>query len=191
MYDYVSGRLALRRPGLAVVEAGGVGYRLEIPLSTYEKLPREGQVRLFTYLKVADDDLRLYGFLTEREREVFLRLVEGVQQLGPAKAIAILSALSPERLLQAVEEGDAAFLKGVKGIGEKIANRLIVELKGKLPAAAGKDGAEASVNEEAVRAMVSLGYERKPAEEAVRRALRELGGKPAVEDVIRRSLAHV
>jgi len=191
MYEFLSGKLAVRRPGLAVVDVGGVGYRVEIPLSTYEKLTREGAVKLFTWLKVSDDDLRLYGFLTEREREVFLKLVEGVQQLGPAKAIAILSAVTPEQLLQAVEAGDVAFLRGVKGIGEKIANRLIVELKGKLPAAAGKDGAEPSMNEEAIRAMVSLGYERRPAEEAVRRAVRELGAKAAVEDVIRRSLSHV
>lgn len=191
MYEFLSGKLAVRRPGLAVVDVGGVGYRVEIPLSTYEKLPREGAVKLFTWLKVSDDDLRLYGFLTEREREVFLKLVEGVQQLGPAKAIAILSSVSPEQLLQAVEAGDVAFLKGVKGIGEKIANRLIVELKGKLPSAAGKDGAGTSTNEEAIRAMVSLGYERRPAEEAVRRAVGELGGQAAVEDVIRRSLTHV
>lgn len=191
MYDFLSGKLVVRRPGLAVVDVGGVGYRVEIPLSTYEKLPREGAVRLFTWLKVSDDDLRLYGFLTEREREVFLKLVESVQQLGPAKAIAILSSVSPEQLLQAVEAGDVSFLKGVKGIGEKIANRLVVELKGKLPAAAGKDGGGTSTNEEAVRAMVSLGYERRPAEEAVRRAVRDLGAQAAVEDVIRRSLSHV
>jgi Holliday junction resolvasome RuvABC DNA-binding subunit len=79
----------------------------------------------------------------------------------------------------------------VKGSGETIANRLVVELKGKLPAAAGTNDGAPSVNEEAVRAMVALGYERRPAEDAVRRALRDLGGQAAVEDVIRRSLNHV
>ncbi len=191
MYDFLNGRIAARKPGYAVVDVGGVGYRVEIPLSTYEKLPREGTVRLFTYLKVTDDDLRLYGFITEREREIFLRLVEGVQQLGPAKAIAILSSVTPEDLSRAIEEEDVGFLKNIKGIGEKIANRLIVELKGKLPSAAGKEGGESSTSKDAVGALVSLGYDRRQAEEAVRRALKDLKGEAPVEEVIKRSLTHV
>src|SRR6185436_21068186 len=142
VYDFLNGRLAARKPGYAVVDVGGVGYRVEIPLSTYERLPREGSVRLFTYLKVSDDDLRLYGFSTEHEREIFLRLVDGVQQLGPAKAIGILSSVAPEQLARAIDEEDVAFLRNIKGIGEKIANRLIVELKGKLPSAAGNGAAD-------------------------------------------------
>lgn len=191
MFDFLSGRIAARKPAYAVVDVNGVGYRVEITLSTFERLPREGGVKLFTYLKVSDDDLRLYGFLTEREREVFLKLVEGVQQLGPAKAVAILSSVSPEELMRAIDEGDVNFLKRIKGVGEKIANRLVVELKGKLPPEAGIGSEAASKNDEAVRAMMSLGYDRKPAEDAVRRALKELGEKSSVEDVIRRSLQHV
>ena len=191
MFDFLSGRLAARKPAYAVVDVNGVGYRVEITLSTFERLPREGSVKLFTYLKVSDDDLRLYGFLTEREREVFLKLVEGVQQLGPAKAVAILSSVSPEELMRAIDEGDVNFLKRIKGVGEKIANRLVVELKGKLPPEAGMGTEASSKNDEAVRAMMSLGYDRKPAEEAVRRALKDLGEKSSVEDVIRRSLQHV
>lgn len=191
MYDYLSGKLAVRKPSYAVVEAGGVGYRVEIPLSTYEKLPRDGPVKLFTWLRVTDDDLRLYGFATEREREIFLRLVEGVQQLGPSKAVAILSSVSPEELARAIEEGDVAFLKNIRGIGEKIANRLVVELKGKLPAAAGKEPPEASLSRDAVAALVSLGFDRRQSEEAVRRARKEVGADGAVEELIKRSLAHV
>lgn len=191
MYDYLSGRVALRKPGYAVIDVGGVGYRVDITLSTYERLPREGAAKLFTYLKVTDDDLRLYGFLTEREREVFLKLVEGIQQLGPSKAIAILSSVSPEELMRAIEEGDVGYLRRIKGVGEKIANRLIVELKGKLPPEAGIGAGGTSMNDEAVRAMMSLGYDRKPAEEAVRRAQKDLGEKATMEDLIRRSLQHV
>lgn len=191
MYDFLSGRVAVRKPTYAVIDVGGVGYKVEITLSTFERLPREGAAKLFTYLKVTDDDLRLYGFLTEREREVFLKLIEGVQQLGPSKAIAILSSVSPEALMRAIEEGDVGTLKRIKGVGEKIANRLVVELKGKLPAEAGVGGAAASMNDEAVRALMSLGYDRKPSEEAVRRAMKDLGDKAAVEDVLRRSLQHV
>jgi Holliday junction DNA helicase RuvA len=191
VFDFLSGRIAARKPAYAVVDVNGVGYRVEITLSTFERLPREGSVKLFTYLKVSDDDLRLYGFLTEREREVFLKLVEGVQQLGPAKAVAILSSVSPEELMRAIDEGDVNFLKRIKGVGEKIANRLVVELKGKLPPEAGIGSEAASKNDEAVRAMMSLGYDRKPAEDAVRRAVKDLGEKSSVEDVIRRSLQHV
>lgn len=191
MYDFLSGRLAVRKPSYVVIEAGGVGYRVEIPLSTFEKLPRDGEVRLFTWLKVSADDLRLYGFATEREREIFLRLVEGVQQLGPAKALAILSAASPEELIRAVEQGDVAFLKGIRGVGDKIANRLVVELRGRLPAAPGEESAESSLMRDAVAALVGLGYDRRQAEEAVRRAHKELGGPVGVEDLIKRSLAHV
>jgi Holliday junction DNA helicase RuvA len=191
VYDYLSGRVASRKPSFAVIDVGGVGYRVEIPLSTYEKMPREGSVRLFTYLKVSDDDLRLYGFYTEHEREIFLRLVEGVQQLGPAKAIAILSSVAPEQLARAIDEEDVAFLKNIKGVGEKIAHRLIVELKGKLPSAAGKEGADSSTSKDAVGALVTLGYDRRQAEEAVRRALKDLKGEASVEDVIKRSLTHV
>ena len=191
MYDYLNGRIAARKPGYAVVDVGGVGYRVEIPLSTYEKLPREGNVRLYTYLKVSDDDLRLYGFATEGEREIFLRLVDGVQQLGPAKAIAILSSVSPQELMRAIEEEDVAFLRNIKGIGEKIANRLIVELKGKLPTAAGNEPADSSKSKDSVGALVRLGYDRREAEEAVRKALKDLKGDVSVEDVIKRSLTYV
>jgi len=191
MYDSLSGRLAVRKPSYVVVDVGGVGYRVEIPLSTYEKLPREGDVKLFTWLKVSEDALRLFGFATEREREIFLRLVEGVQQLGPSKAVAILSSASPEELIRAVEEGDVAFLKNIRGVGEKIANRLVVELRGKLPAGAGKDGAESSVTRDVVSALLGLGYDRRQAEEAVRRARKDLGDGAPIEEVLRRSLAHV
>jgi Holliday junction DNA helicase RuvA len=191
VYDFLSGRIATRKPEYAVLDVNGVGYRVEIPLSTYEKLPREGVVKLFTFLRVSDDDLRLYGFATEREREIFLKLVESVQQLGPAKAIAILSSVSPEALARAIEDEDVAFLKNIKGIGEKIAHRLIVELKGKLPSAAGKDAGDSSTSKDAVGALVTLGYDRRQAEEAVRKALKDLKGEAPVEEVIKRSLTHV
>ena len=114
-----------------------------------------------------------------------------MQQLGPGKAITILSSVAPEQLARAIDEEDVAFLKNIKGIGEKIAHRLIVELKGKLPSTAGKEGGDPSTSKDAVGAMVSLGYDRRPAEEAVRRALKELKGEAPVEEVIKRALTYV
>ncbi len=191
MYDYLSGRLAAKTPTHAVVDVNGVGYRIDIPLSTYEKLPREGNVKLHVWLRVSDDDLRLFGFATERERELFLRLVDGVQQLGPVKALQILSSTTIEQLTKAIEAGDVATLRAIKGVGEKLANRLVVELRGKLPAAAGKEPEDASITRDAVAALQTLGYDRKQAEDAVRRTLKDLKGALPVEEVIRRSLGHV
>lgn len=191
MYDYLSGRLAAKTPTHAVVDVNGVGYRIDIPLSTYEKLPREGNVKLHVWLRVTDDDLRLFGFATERERELFLRLVDGVQQLGPVKALQILSSTTIEQLTKAIEAGDVATLRAIKGVGEKLANRLVVELRGKLPAAAGKEPEDASITRDAVAALQTLGYDRKQAEDAVRRTLKDLKGALPVEEVIRRSLGHV
>lgn len=191
MYAYISGKLAEKKPDHVVVDVGGIGYRIEIPLSTFERLPREGHVKLFTYLKVTDDAHRLFGFATEREREMFLRLIENVSQLGPSKATLILSGISADELSRAIEEGDVAALKRVKGVGEKMANRLVTELRGKLPeSGAGKGGEVPSIFKDAVQALVALGYDRAEAEEVVRKAQKDLPANAPLEELIRRSLAH-
>ena len=193
MYDHLRGRIVARKPTHLVIEAGGVGYHVDIPLSTYEAMPASGEAVVYTYLKVAEDSMRLYGFATERDRDLFRRLVEGVTGLGPSKAIAILSNIGVGDLQKAIEEGDAATLKRVKGIGDKLASRLIVELKGRLPdeMAAGKGSEAASLERDATSALVALGYDASEAGQAVRKARRDLGTDARVEDVIRRSLAHV
>lgn len=193
MYDHLRGRLSARKPNYLVIDAGGVGYRVDIPLSTYEAIPTSGDVLVYTYLKVAEDAMRLYGFATERERDLFRRLVEGVTGLGPARAIAILSNVGISDLQRAIEEGDAGALKRVKGIGDKLASRLIVELKGRLPdeMAAGKGSEAASLEKDATSALVALGYDPGQAGQAVRKARRDLGADARVEEVIRRSLANV
>lgn len=191
MYDFLSGRLTERKPTYVVLDIGGVGYRVEVPLSTSRVLPREGAAKLHTYLKVSENDLKLYGFATEREREIFLRLIDGIQNLGPAKAVAILSNTSPDELSRAIEKGDVSFLKGIRGIGEKIASRLIVELRGKIPPVAGMEPGDASLTRDAVTALVSLGYDRRHAEEAVSRARKEAGADANLEELIKRSLARV
>lgn len=192
VFDFLSGRIAVRKPAMLVVEAGGVGYRVEIPLSTYRKIPEAGSAKVFTTLRISDEGIRIFGFATEAEREVFLKMVETVPQLGPAKAMAILSSLEAEDLRRAVEEGDAESLRRVRGIGPKIADRLVLELKGKLPAAgdgAGEGAGEPSISRDTVQALVSLGYVRAEAEEAVRRARKELRNGVDVEELVRRCLA--
>lgn len=165
---------------------------MEIPLSTFKKLPKDGAAKLYTHLRVSDDALRIFGFATEQERELFVRLVETVPQLGPSKAIAILSSMDVEDLLRAVEEGDAASLRRIRGIGPKIANRLVLELKGRLPSGEDLEGAaggEPSISRDTAQALVSLGYDRAEAEEAVRKARKEFKGEATVEELLRACLA--
>ncbi|NUN53738.1 MAG: Holliday junction branch migration protein RuvA, partial [Planctomycetaceae bacterium] len=129
MYEFLSGRLASRRPDRAVVEAGGMGWRVLIPLSTYERLPaKEGApVKLFLHHFLREDREALYGFATEEEREYF-ELLNQVTGVGPALALSVLSSLPFEAFRAAVLNGDAAAITRVKGVGRKLAARLLLEL---------------------------------------------------------------
>lgn len=179
-----------------VMTAGGVGYLLQIPLSTYETLPKPGDpVVLHTYLVVKEDGWQLFGFATPFERGVFERVLSA-KGVGPALALGMLSALSAERVVRAIREKDVATLQSVPRVGRKKAEQLILDLADKLddiqtPLAAGVGRPEGAAAEDAIRALVSLGYSTADAEKAVRAALDEGGrGMPAPE-LIRRALARV
>lgn len=191
MFEFLKGRLAVKKPNYVVIDVGGVGYRAEVSLATFEALPAEGQgATLFTVLRTTDDAMVLYGFGTAGERALFLRLVESVAGLGPKKALAILSSAGPAKLAEAVEQGDVAALKRVKGIGDKLANRLVVELKGQLPSEdrGGATGAE----EDALAALVGLGYGRSEAEEAVHKAAKGLQPeRRTADELVRAALQHL
>lgn len=133
MIALVSGEVAVRRGDHVVVSCGGVGYRLGVSAETLSHVPRIGEpVTLFTYLIVREDALTLMGFATEEERDLFLLLI-GVQGVGPKMALAVLSGGPPRELLAAVASGDTARLVAVPGIGKRTAERIIVELKTKIP----------------------------------------------------------
>ena len=173
MYDHVRGRLVRRTPARAVVEAGGVGYDLAIPLSTYDRLPSEGaEVRLFTTLVVREDALRLFGFATEEERAFFTTL-QSVSGVGPAVALGIVSSVPFAEFRAAVAAGDAQRLRRVRGVGKKLSERLVVELRDAwgedaLPAAAGGVPAPGDVAaRDAVLALEALGFPRDAAASAV------------------------
>ncbi len=197
MYDFIRGDLVERLPTCAVVETGGVGWRLLISLQTFAQLPASGPVKLYAHLHVQEDDQRLYGFATPDERQMFrlLRLVSGI---GPTTAINILSGMTVDKLRAAIATQDMATLKAVRGIGKKLAERIVVELKdcvGLIPAAVAGAPAgaprEAGPMLDAVLALLSLGYSRASAEEAVRRAVAERGaGRPA-EELIRSALRSI
>ncbi|MFN2421890.1 MAG: Holliday junction branch migration protein RuvA, partial [Gemmatimonadota bacterium] len=132
MIGSLRGRLAVKAIDEAIVDVGGVGYRVAIPLSTYEALPAEGEeALLWTHLHVREDELALYAFATDRERRLFETLI-GVSGIGPRLALHVLSRLTPERFAAAIQRGDLATLTGISGVGRKTAERMVVELRDKI-----------------------------------------------------------
>ena len=178
-----------------IMTAGGTGYELAVPLSVYEMLPKVGDdTSLHTHLVVREDGWQLFGFATVAEKRVFQRLLTA-SGIGPALALGMLSALSADRLVRAIREKDLATLQGVPRVGRKKAERLILDLADKLDDVQGdgggiarKDGAGA---DDAIRALVSLGYASVDAEKAVRSALDEGGRGLSAPELIRRALAKV
>ncbi len=185
MISRIKGTLLHRSmDAIEVMTPGGVGYELEIPLTVYERLPKEGaEVELRTVYVVREDGVALYGFLEPRERVIFTRLLTA-SGVGPRLALSMLSTLAPDRLIRAITEKDIAALRRVPGLGAKKAQRLALELADKLDdlalAAAGPRPAGRAA-EDAVGALVALGYSPAQATAAVRRALDERPGLEGTE----------
>ncbi len=169
MIGHLTGRPLAVQPGVVLLEVGGVGYEVRVPLSSYRVLTGRQEVSLFVHTHVREDQITLYGFPLLEERETFRALI-GVAGVGPRTALAVLSGLTPAEVAEAVEAGQWRRLAALPGIGRRTAERLIVELKGTL-AAPVKPGAPA--REDAVSALVNLGYPLRAAEDAVAAVLRE------------------
>jgi len=174
MIAHLRGRLFAKTPGQAIVEAGGVGYDVTISVPTFTALPREGsEVALYIHTHVREDALALYGFLERDEKRLFERLIT-VSGVGPKLAVTILSGLNPERTVAAIRAQDHATLTRIPGVGKKLAERLVVELKDKLedfavaPAAA---LAAVPAAEDVLSALVNLGYSRPAAQKAIETAV--------------------
>jgi len=192
MFDYLRGTLVRKDGTTVVLDVGGAAYRCRVPLTAARKLPEPGaEARVWVHARMGEEQITLYGFATREERDLFETIVETVPALGPSRALSILSGMSAEELLRAVEKGDVQLLKRTKGIGEKLASRLVLELRGRLPRLIpGNTAGESSIIQEATVALVSLGYARREADEAVTRALKSLGSSPKLEELIKRSLEH-
>lgn len=195
MISQVAGRLVARElDRVEVATAGGVTYELAIPLATYEALPRVGEpVTLQAHLVVREDEWALYGFATTLERRVFQRLL-GATGVGPSLALGMLSRFTADRLVQAIREKDIAALQSVPRVGRKKAQQLVLDLAEKLddlrteePAGVGRPSAPSA--DDAVRALVSLGYTAVEAERAVRTVLDGTGAVPPVPELIRSALS--
>jgi Holliday junction DNA helicase RuvA len=188
MFDFFKGHLASKSPAVAVVECGGVGYSLRIPLSTFDALPASGPVRLWAHLESGGDaGIRLFGFASEREREIF-RLLLQVSGVGPATALSIVSGARLDDLQRAVADGDVAALRRIKGIGPKTAQRLVLDLQETFKTLSTPSGAPRAAPADALLALVALGYARAGAEKAVREA--EAGAKREMtaEELVREAL---
>jgi Holliday junction DNA helicase RuvA len=186
----LEGRLAEKRPDALVLDVNGVGYEIRVPLSTFVELPDEGKtVRLRIHTHVREDALQLYGFLSEPERLAFVRLL-GTSGVGPRTALAILSGLSVQRLVQAVRRGDLAALRGVPGVGTKTAERILVDLRDKVAQIDGipEEPGPGATDESCLSALLNLGYARAEAERAVRSASDALGREAKLEELIREAL---
>ena len=201
MIAHLSGTLLSKQATSVILDVGGVGYEVTIPISTFYELEDPGsQVQLRIYTHVREDALLLYGFKTARERELFMRLIS-VSGIGPKLGITLLSGMSADEMIASIRTNNLARLTLIPGVGRKTAERLVMELRDKIAALSSPEleeelGARPSVSvtptEDAVRAdalsaLVNLGYQRSAAEKAINAAIGE-GGDISVESILRRSL---
>jgi Holliday junction DNA helicase RuvA len=196
MLSFLRGTVIEVLPTRLILDVGGVGYDLNIPLSTYDKLPPPGaETKILTHLQIREDAHTLYGFATPEERDLFLLLVNNVSGIGPKLALAILNGITPVHFRGLVVAGDIAALSKIKGVGKKTAERVIVELRDKVGVSAAWEAASARqgltpeeqhVND-AVLALISLGYKQAEAHKTVR-AIREAQPKATVEELVKEAL---
>lgn len=195
MIDLIEGRLVEKTPTYAVILCAGVGFRANISLNTFSKIGNSENCKLYTeQVYVRDDMPRFYGFFDRAERGLFRQLIS-VSGVGGNSAIMMLSSLSALEIQQAITTGNVALLKSVKGIGEKTAQRIIVDLKGKL----GKEdlasdffaGSHNTLLREALSALVMLGFAKNIAEKALEKAQKTAGENPTVEELIKVALKNL
>ncbi len=191
MYAYIDGKLAFKCPAYVVIDAGGVGYHIHISLNTYSAIKDQERCKLHTWLSVKEDSHTLYGFADEGERRLFLHLIS-VNGIGANTGRMMLSSISPIEIEQAIISGDVNEIKRIKGIGPKSAQRLIIELQDKLK----KDGTGTLISipvnntskDEALSALVMLGFVKNTAEKAVDAAIKSSNETLSVETIIKIAL---
>lgn len=193
MYDYIKGILVESTPTDAVIENGGIGYSLQISLQTYTGIQGASEVRLYIYHHLREDTELWYGFATKEERSIFLMLIE-VNGIGPNTARMMLSSLSCQELKTAIIAGDVNKIKAVKGIGLKTAQRIIIDLKDKIGKSntteeipLGLTASSSPVKEEAISALVMLGFNKAASEKVIESILKE-HPEASIEQLIKYSL---
>ena len=194
MITFLHGKLADALPTQITVDVNGVGYDLLIPLSSFDKLPTVGsEIRILTHLAVREDAHVLYGFMTAAERELFRLLINTVSGIGPKIALNVLSGMNVVMFRGAVANGDVKSLSQISGVGKKTAERIVVELKDKVGQAGALEAASASraltadeqKTNDAVLALMALGFKQAEAHDSIRAAQEKLGATASVEDLVR------
>ena len=197
MITFLHGKLVASLPTQVTVDVQGVGYEILIPLSSFDKLPTPGHdVHLLTHLAIREDAHVLYGFMTAAERDLFRLLIHTVSGIGPKIALNVLSGMNVTALRGAVANGDVKALSQISGVGKKTAERIVVELKDKVGAAGAWEASSAQRSlsaadqklNDAILALLALGFKQPEAHDAVRGAQTLLGDKATVEELVRACL---
>ena len=200
MYHYLTGKIVEKNPASVILDVNGVGYAIQIPISTFTSLPELGQsVRILTHFIVREDAHLLFGFMTADERDLFKLLVQHVSGIGPKTALGVLNGISVVAFKGAVVNNDTKTLSQIKGIGKKTAERIILDLKDRIgvvgawEAASAKHtlSAEDQKINDAVLALISLGYKQTDAHQVIRKTAEKLGDSANVEKLVREALRQV
>ncbi len=194
MYAYIDGKLVFKSPSYVVIDAGGIGYHINISLHTYSQLGADERCKLYTWLHVKEDAHTLYGFLDEGERRLFLHLIS-ISGIGPNTARMVLSSITPTEIHSAIINGNVALIQRIKGIGPKSAQRIILELQDKLR----KEGPETltsaplnhSAKDEALSALVMLGFARNAAEKVLDQEMNKSKEDLTVEQLVKSALKNL
>lgn len=192
MISYVKGLIALKTPTYVVVEAGGLGYHINISLNTYSKIEKLEHVKLLTYLQVREDSHTLYGFAEEGERDIFVKLIS-VSGIGTNTARVLLSSMQPEEVRAAIVGENVSAFKKVKGVGPKTAKRIILDLKDKVLKDSGENALTLpvqnnTIREEALHGLVGLGFNKIMVQKTLNKLLKEQPGLNNVEALIKAAL---
>ena len=191
MIEHVRGVLQYKSPAFIVIETGGIGYKISLPLSSYGLLPAEGdEIKINTYLHCREDGLSLYGFLNQEERDFFLLLIS-ISKIGPKSALRMLSSLSPSEFKKAIKRGDLNTLIDIPGIGKKTAQRLILELKERVAEEEIIEGGDEELARDALSALLSLGYTRNEARKAIREVIESSKEEIDLASLIKEALKYI
>ena len=192
MIAFLRGNFVYKSPALLHLEAGGVGYELQISLNTYSRIQNQENGILLTYLHIREDAHILYGFIDKAEKDMFIHLIS-VSGVGASTARMMLSSLKPEEITVAILQGNAKQLESIKGIGKKSAERIILELRDKLGKGKGEtlnisSTPNNTVEQDALNALITLGIARPAAENAIKKVLNDGAGSEKIEDIIKKAL---
>jgi holliday junction DNA helicase RuvA len=195
MISYLNGRLVFKDPTYVIIDVNGIGYQVKISLQTYSKIKDEEQIKLLTFLHIKEDAHTLYGFKEESEKRLFLLLIS-INGVGPNTGLMILSSLSSEEIEHAILSNDVGTIQAVKGIGTKTAQRIILELKDKVGKPSNSDASiplgflntNTKIREEALQALITLGFTKAVAEKNITQILKKTNGEISLENLIKASL---